>query len=362
MTAPELAQGVVATVATICMIGLGFLYRPSRATALWSLTFIVVMATAYAAVVAKDADIEVLRLSAMGVLLATPGLIWSGLRAHRGARPHEWITVVVAVVLATALPLLSETDAYPWTFRIGFAGVAVFAALGVVELRRRPDGIGGTAAPLALFSLVVVAVAAVSLVAGILSPGSGSADAFEFLRTVNALGMLAYIVCALVTLLWIARDDAHRTTDATFHEVAGGRLQRAQRAGERSWALLYVQLDDAADLRTVTGDAGFAAITERLRDDVAEIFPTWADIGRITPSGYAVLLAQPTTVIRERVRTLLRTVAAPHDSVQVGTSASVGWAGVAEFGYDLDVLMAAARAAADRAATVGGDRWERALG
>lgn len=138
-------------------------------------------------------------------------------------------------------------------------------------------------------------------------------------------------------------------------------VTRAQRAGERSWALVYAQIDDADDLRTVTGDAGFTSIVERLRSDVVEIFPTEADIGWFAPAGVAVLVAQPSTVLRERVRSLLRAFATSGAGVRVGTSASVGWAGVAEFGYDVETLLAAARGAAERAAEAGGDRWERAV-
>ncbi len=214
--------------------------------------------------------------------------------------------------------------------------------------------------PLAVFSLVVAAVGAVSIVTGLVAPGDPD-QSLEAIRTINTLGMLAYLVCALVTLLFIARGGSATAAGSTFRAVAADRLARAQRAGERSWALVHAQIDDAEDLRTVTGDAGFAAIADRLRDDLTEIFPTEADIGWFAPAGVAVLVAQPSTVLRERVRTLLRAFAASGVGVRVGTSASVGWAGVAEFGYDVDALLAASRDAAARAADAGGDRWERAV-
>lgn len=361
MIALELAQVVVATVATICMIALGFLYRPSLASALWSLTFVVVMVTSYAAMVGMQVSDEPLRVAAMGVLLATPALLWSGLRAHRGARSHAWIAVVLAVIAAVTMTLLIGSDVYAWAFRVAFAASASFSGLTLVELVRRPERGGGTSAPLAAFSLVVVAVGAISLVAGLVT-GDTSPESLAFLRTVNSLGLLAYIVCALITLLFLTRGNSPASTGSVFRDVASDRLSRAQRAGERSWALVYVQLDDADDLRAVSGDAGFTAIVARLRADIEELFPTEADIGRVGVAAFAILVAQPSTVVRERVRGLLRAVAAPHDVVQVGTSASLGWAGVAEFGYDVDALLDAAQAAADRAAAAGGDRWERALG
>lgn len=359
MISLELAQVMVASVATVCMIGLGFLYGPSRASALWSLAFVVVMVCTSAAAVGTHAGLEALRVLAVGVMLSAPALIWSGLRALRGARPHEWLAALTAALAAIALPAAIGTDVYPWVFRIAFAVMAVFAALTVWELLRRPERASGTSMPLAVFSFVVVVVAAAALVGGLFTQGDG--DSLGFLRSVNSLGMLAYIVCALVTLLFLVRRGVGVRTGSVFAEVATDRLSRAQAAGERSWALLYIRIDDAGDVRTVSGEGGFAALTDRLRADAAEIFPTEADIGRVEPAALAVLVAQPSTIIRERVRTLLLAIATPHDAVQAGTSASIGWAGVSEFGYDLDALMSAARGAADRAAAAGGDRWERAV-
>lgn len=363
----EFAQVIVSTVATICMIGLGFLYRPGRATGWWSLAFAVVMVCAYVDLIAGTMRSETLRLIGMGVLLGAPVLIWSGLRALRGATSYAWIALVMGAGSALALVAAEGSPVSGLTFRLVFAVMAVFAALAIVELVRRPEGAGGIAAPLTVFSLLVVAVAATALVATVVSPGSG--QELDFLREVNSLGILAYIICALVTLLFLARGSGvsrgGRTAsgpEAVFRAVASDRLRRAQSSGERSWAMLYVLLDDAEDLRTISGEQGFATLVGRLRDDLAEIFPTEADIGRLGPAAFGVLVAQPSTVIRDRVRTLLRTVNAPYEGMEVGTSASIGWAGVAEHGYDVDVLLNTARAAAARAVVDGGDRWQRALG
>ena len=354
----QIAQCVIATIATICMVGLGFLYRPGRATTLWSLTFILAMATSYTDVVATILGSDTLRRAALGLLLCAPGLIWAGLRAYRGARAHSWIALLAGIAGAIALATLSDT-AYPWGVRAAYAVSAVFAALTTLELVRRPERGGGTSFPLSLFSLLFVAV-------GITTASAGALTTYETdlasLRLVNGFGMLAYITCALVTLLFLARGGAVDASRGVFPEVAAERLRRAQAAGERSWALLYVRVDDAADLRAVRGDAGYAAVLAAVHDDICEAFPTEADIGRVALDAYAVLVAQPPTVLRERVRTLLRTIAAPEPTQDVSVSASVGWAGVAEQGYALDDLLSAARTSASAAAGAGGDRWERAVG
>lgn len=363
MTGIELAHVAVTTVGTIIMVGLGFLYRPDRATVLWSLAFIVAMVSAYGQMAAAAADVEALRLASMGMGLGAPALIWAGLRVERGASAIvAWLAVVVGIGSAVLLVATGMTDAYDWAFRIAYAVAAVFAGLTLVELLRRPERGGGTSFPLALFSVVFVAVAAASLAAGFFLP------ALDLLRDVNMLGLLIYVICALISLLFIVRGGditraLARGTGApgAFLQTAADRLSRAQRSGERSWTMLVIRLDDAADLRTASGEAGFAVLCARLDADVQEIFPTEADIGRLDASTFAVLLARPSAVVRENLRTLLRAVSTPQreNTVGVQCSVSVGWVSVAELGYDAGVLLDAASNATSAASAAGGDRWER---
>lgn len=363
MSGIELAHVALATVGTIVMVGLGFLYRPDRATVLWSLAFIVSMLSAYAQMTAAAAGLDAVRLAAMGLGLGAPALVWAGLRVERGkSAVVGWLAVVVGGAAGVILPLAAPTEAYDWTFRLAYAVSAAFAGLTLAELLRRPERGGGTSFPLAMFSIVFVGVAAVSVVAGFFSPSLDLAD------DITMLGFLIYTVCALITLLFIVRGGAITRalaggsgTPSVFRRIAADRLARAQTSGERSWTMLVVRLDDAADLRTATGEAGFAVLCARLQDDVREIFPTEADIGRLDASTFAVLLARPSAVVRENVRTLLRAVSSPgaRGSDAVQASASVGWVSVAELGYDADVLLAAASDAAAAATAAGGDRWER---
>lgn len=238
----------------------------------------------------------------------------------------------VIVILTLAIVVLVPTQLAEPTTAAGLALILIFTVVALIVPWDRVSRSTIAVLPfadilaigliaLAAFSLVVAGVGAVSIVVGLVAPGDAG-ESLEFLRTVNSLGMLAYVVCALVTLLFIARGGTGAATGSTFAVVAADRLARAQRAGERSWALVYAQIDDAEDLRIVAGDSGFAAIAERLRGDVIEIFPTEADLGWFAPAGVAVLVAQPSAVLRERVRTLLRVFAASGAGVRVGTSAS----------------------------------------
>ncbi|HOQ22989.1 MAG TPA: hypothetical protein PLN62_11270 [Microbacterium sp.] len=276
----------------------------------------------------------------------------------------------VIVILTLAIVVLVPTQLAEPTTAAGLALILIFTVVALIVPWDRVSRSTIAVLPfadilaigliaLAAFSLVVAGVGAVSIVVGLVAPGDAG-ESLEFLRTVNSLGMLAYVVCALVTLLFIARGGTGAATGSTFAVVAADRLARAQCAGERSWALVYAQIDDAEDLRIVAGDSGFAAIAERLRGDVIEIFPTEADLGWFAPAGVAVLVAQPSAVLRERVRTAAR-VRGERRRRAGRYLGIVGWASVAEFGYGLDALLAAARDAAARAADAGGDRWERAV-
>lgn len=365
MSGIELAHVALATVGTIVMVGLGFLYRPGLTTVLFSLAFITSMVSAYGQMAAAAAGSEPLRVISLGVGLGAPVLFWAGLRADRGAGAAVgWLAVVVGVGSATALVLTTGSDSFAWAFRISYAAAAVFAGLTVVELLRRPERAGGTSFPLAMFSVAFVGVAATSLASGVLAP---SVD-LGLLRDVNVIGLLVYIVCALITLLFIVRGGAitrsvgrGSASPGVFLQTATDRLDRAQSSGERSWAMLVIRLDDAADLRTAAGEAGFSALTARVAADVRETFPTEADIGALDASTFAVLLARPSSVIRENLRTLLRAIASPEqrNAVDVQCSVSIGWVGVAELGYDAETLLAAASEASATASADGGDRWER---
>ncbi|WP_282836955.1 hypothetical protein [Microbacterium flavum] len=107
------AQVLVATIATFCMIGLGFLYRPSRASAIWSIAFVVVLIGSSAESVAVARGIDLLRAGSTGVLLSTTAFVWSGLRAYRGAPSLVAIPSATAIAGAVILPLTLGGPASP---------------------------------------------------------------------------------------------------------------------------------------------------------------------------------------------------------------------------------------------------------
>lgn len=358
-----IAQATVSTLGTVMIVGLGFLQRPSRASLLWSLAFILAMVSTWATLGGEAIGFESVRRAGLGLMLGAPALIWSGFRARRGVAPRAWIAPVQSVVTAAALVATVDPVWYGLVFRLMFFAAAVFAGLTLVEIRRSADRHDRLVLPLALVSGAFVVLGSFILLAGLLFPFA-QGD-LSLVRTLNALGMLIYLVCATVTLLFftsVSPVGVHTAASwPQFTVTAADRLRRAGDAGERAWALLTVRIDDPDEIRSAAGEAAYARIAEQFEQVVRASFPAEADIGREGRGRLVVLLARPGTVLREHVREVLRRVTEMNaaQSLAVQLSASVGWAPADVVGYDFDALLTAAQRAADGASERGGDRWER---
>lgn len=363
MLGPSLTEShlAIATVCTAIMIGLGFLARPGRATVLWSTMFVLWLAGAVGAVVATETGMNALWLIAVGAMFATPALVWSGLRAHRGARrTYAWVAVVIAAVSITLLLVGVGAPGFHVFGRSLFLASALMNIAVLVELFRPPLHARGVAIPLVLVSGAWIVLGAVGVVAGAMD----IQENYALLTQSNSLAAMVYQVCALVTLLFLSRTiptTAPFTGAAAFDVSARDRLQRAEAAGEHNWILLDVRLDDAADLRAAIGEIGFAQVSGRFQAAVRTAFPADADIGVIDDGRAIVLVARTSSTVRSGIRQLMEElVHSARDSAEVlHVSASVGWADVTTSGYDLDDLMAAASAHTAAAMAEGGGRWKR---
>ncbi|MFG6446358.1 hypothetical protein ACFXP7_13675 [Microbacterium sp. P06] len=359
-----IAQGVVASLGTVMIVGLGFLQRPSRASLLWSLAFILAMVSTWVTLAGEALSVEALRRAGIGLMLSSPTLIWSGFRARRRVRALPWIAVVQSALAAAVLIVLTEPVAYSMGFRAVFFVASIFAALTVVEIRRSADRHERLVIPLSLVSAVFFVLGVFTVLAGLIAPAAESSD-LTLVRLLNALGMLIYLVCATVTLLYftsvstVGAQTARSWTQFTV--VASDRLARARAAGETSWVLLSVQIDDPEEIRAAGGEASFGRIVERFERSVVASFPAEADIGREGQGRLVVVLSRPGPVVREHMRETLRRVASIDAAQQISVqlSASVGWAPADVVGYDFATLLAAAQQASEQASELGGDRWQR---
>lgn len=363
----------LATLSTIIMIGVGFLARPSREGALWSIAFTAAMVGGYFEMSYQMSGAGWLRGVGTGLTLLALGLVWVGIRMRgRRRRSMLWPVVAGAVLLGAALSLaLGDGSLTNSVADTGVVSLALAAAVAVeiatiFELLRIRTPQRAVLVPLTVASGIAAAYAAIWLAAvltgrldGVLTDALPSAQSFSFvIRTI-------LIFCALVTLLLLARGDVtadEPVAESAFTLVARDRLARAERFDDAWWSLLEVRLDDPDVLREASSSLAYARVLDRFGSDVSAVFPAEADIERVDPSTFRVLLPRHESAVRPILRVLLERVAtlSSDQSLEVRLSASIGWAPVSSFGYDLDHLVSAASAAADRAQLSGGDGWHRA--
>ncbi|MFS2280408.1 diguanylate cyclase [Microbacterium sp. OR21] len=363
---------VLTTLATVISVGLGFLPRPSRSAALWATAFAIAMVGAYVWLAQEHTAPEQLRALGSGLVITPMPLIWAGLRAYRGLdRQHLAVAFLFGLLAPVTLLLSTFADVYGVALRVVFTAMSVFAALIIVELVRLGPRLRDEALPLLGVSFgfivfaVIVDVNGVMVMTGAIRAAEGS-DSLELVRTLNQVGMAAYIVCALITtlLLTICGDDAAVTPRDAFERTARNRLERAQAADDDGWSLIDIRLDDPDDIRTATSTAAFHAVTERFARDIESVLPADADIDRVTSTRFVALVPRSQGGVRELLTQLLERVSTmePHHSVPVRLTASIGWAPVSAIGYDFSTLITHADAAARHAYSAGGDRWERRRG
>ena len=307
-----------------------------------------------------------------GLLVLAVGLVWVGLRAHRRRRRVMIIpTFTIAAGLAILLLLSTRTDvagteAAEW-LRALTAGLVGLAATGIaVELALVRATQRTVRIPLLVGAGITLVYAGIWIGAG--APWDGSGRLSSSLPTVaEFIPTLAIIlpVTALTTVLLIARAEVAPAAEQAaggFRAVARDRLARAERLDDSWWSLLDVRLDDPVALREASSTLAYTRVLDRFADDVAAVFPAEADIDRVEPTRFLVLLPRHEPSVRPLLRTLLDRVStvSAAQPLDVRLSASVGWASAGEVGYDLDDLIVAASAAADAAQLSGGDGWERA--
>lgn len=370
-TGASVSFAVLSILSTGLVVALGFLARPSRATALWSFAFTLTTIASFGWVAAEAVGSVPLRAAASGALLGASTFVWVGLRAWRGATRIHWVPALAYCVASPAVLAATATSShYALIFRLDFAVAAVVAVLIIVELVRLGADRRDEALPLALASGGYVAFSIIALIDGgvqLAQTGTvaSSADALGFVRDLNSLGSLVYVVCTLVTVLLLTRTTpapAGRSIASSFTEVANDRLERARAAGDRWWSVLDIRLDDPDDLRDASNSIAFAAITEGFARDVRAALPADADIDARGDTRFVALLPRSEGAVRQVVSRLLARVAATDAEQPTGVrlSASIGWAGADAVGHDLDDLLAAAAACVTEAQRRGGDRWERA--
>ena len=361
-----IAQAAIATLATMLTIGVAFLSKPSRATLYWSFAFALAMVATFGVVAGGVTESETVRRVFLGLLMGAPGLLWSGFRALWGVRALPLVGPAIGLASAALLVAAGETIWFSPAYRAAFFAASVCAGLFFFDWMRVPARRDRVTLPFAIMSLAFFIVGAANAVAGFLFPPT-TGDDLALVRLITSIGMLAYTACALVAVVGIAtRDTALARTSAVppgwqrFEITAAERLARAKESAE-PWSIVYLQLDDAAEIRQVGGSAAFAALSQRFLGAVRSVFPAEADVGSPAPGTAVVLVPRNDAAVRDHLRTALERISNldVDGKLPIRPSASAGWAPVSVVGYELDALLYMGREAAALASENGGDRWER---
>ncbi|HCS59946.1 MAG TPA: hypothetical protein DIW46_00895 [Microbacterium sp.] len=368
MITSSLAMPLIATttLATIIFIALGFMPTPSRAAALWSAAFSSAMVGSYMWLAYELWDLPTFRALGAGLAIAPMALIWSGLRARRRAkRQYVALSVAYLIVMPAVLLASAFTPAYGVTFRVVLAVTAVFAAMTIIELIRLGQQKRDESYPLLGACAAFIIFAVVSIVDGVLVARriTDNPDSLQFLRTINLVGIIVFVICALVTtMLLTARGQrGQRTAHSAFETTVRDRLNRAEAANDPWWSVLDIRLDDPDEIRGASSTAAFNSTSDRFARDVDLALPADADLEQMSATRVIALLPRAQGGVREILADLLERLANVDESqaVPIRLSASIGWAQVQTAGYGFDDLLAAASAAVKVAQANGGDRWER---
>lgn len=358
-------HALVASLATMLVIGLVFLRRPSRVTLYWASGFTLSMVATIGAVAADLNDAETLRRFFLGLLMGAPALLWSGFRAYWRVRPLVWIGPLIAA--ASALALAFAGDMFVPVYRVVYLVGSLPALLFAIDWLRLADRRDIRLIPLAVISVLFALTGISNFVAGLVLPAP-TGDAFVTVRAIASFGMLAYVVALLYAILGLALPPRPKRLAASL--TAAGpvdalsaplreRLAAAAATGEPC-SVVYLRLDDATEIRQAAGPAAFAAIQARVSQVIRATFPD--DAGFATDKdGTFVLVARADASVREILRASLDRISELDvpGRLPIHPTASAGWANTSTMGYDLSALALMAREAANIAQQNGGDRWER---
>ncbi len=360
-----LAQAAVATLATILTLGIAFLYRPGWATLLWSGAFTLSMVATFGVISAEINGVETIRRIFLGALMGATALLWSGFRAYWNQRFYLWAGAAVMIFSATLLATVPD-DWFIAAYRLIFLVAAVFAGMFAVDWFRFADRRNYLLLPFLVLSIAFFLAGVASAASGLLQAPHGGGT-LSLIRPLSSAGMLIYVLCAVTAVLGstvvratITRfvPTARRSDSSTPRVVE--LLSSAQRANE-PWSMLYLRLDDMIQIREATGSTVLASVSDRMLNELRDIFPPEADIRSPEVGSAFVLVGRTDAVVRELLRETLDRVAALDISgrLPIRPSVSAGWAPTSTVGYDAGALTYLSREAAALADQNGGDRWER---
>lgn len=356
----------ITSIATMVVIGLVHLPKPTLATTLWTAAFTTAMAGSFVWVGGDMVESAPIRGLANALIFGSMILVWSGIRAYRGVSPMLSLSIPLLFGLLIISSLSGFTEYYGVFFRVLTAFVAIFAALALVESLRLGPSVRDEVTPFVAAASLFILFTVIAIIDGILvaSGKRSSVDGLSFIRGINMVGVNVLVLCTLVTVLLLARGSETArtsTSDDIFESVVRDRLKRAKASGDPWWSFIDIRLDDPDDIRIASSTAMFNEVCERFRTQVNAALPAESDIQQLSQTHIIALVPRAQGGMREIIKALLQDIstAETNEEVPVRVSASIGWAQAPNSGYNLDVLRKVTSSAAVVAQAAGGDRWER---
>lgn len=354
------------TLATAFVIGLALLPRPSKATVIWSAAFIVGTLGTYCLVAAGQFESRALRALSSGLMMTFIPIVWLGLRAHLGKR-MPWFSVIgYSLIMVVALPLLAGLPEFTLGFRLAFLGSGIFAGFLAYDLIRMRAVQRDILLPLTFAACAYVLITVLAAMDAITQFAAPRADPLAVVREINGVGSLVVSQCAALTIVLLVRTQRRRNrggAGAVVNQLTE-RLARAEALKESAWSLIDIRLDNREDLRIAAKSQGYAHILDTFHERVRAGLPASADVQRIDEARVVALIPGTEQAVRHHLRILLTKISAPDEGRDAAAisrvSASIGWASVAEAGYEYQALLAAASLGAADAQVLGGGRWGRA--
>jgi len=352
-----------------------FMRKDDSSGRVWSVSYMAGMFTSFSYVVSALSTDAWWAIAAgnAGYVLSMAAL-WSGARLFNGKSSLLWISLIGTAATAVAALAWGPTGG-PWAGApVTFLCISVFTALAATEtlvgsMRENPSSRGFT---------VVLGIASVFFAArfvAILVEGSdGTLFTTVFGTVAASLLLIALLIVATVSLSVLRAERAapasrrhgsivaYTGDDVLLHEsfirIVDDWLERANFHDEQL-AILHVRLDDLDEMTTAFGVGFSNQVAEGFIVSVRRYGPTLSDIGE-DGSGN-LLIATPAV----DVEAALQVAKAIQDGLldhpvettpRLRPTASIGVALTDYLGYDVGVLIRAAREASLRAAAGGGNR------
>lgn len=369
----------VVTVVSLLFMAEVWVRRTTAADRIWSISFVSVIATVLA-YVAEAVGLDAAWVSALAsatTVLALWGF-WSGARAYSGKRSLLWVAGLAGLVVFLAV-LVGQGDSWiAWLVHMG--GFVIGGTLLAVEILTGPIRRAHPGRVLAVLAGLAALYHCVRL-ALLLFYGVGSPEFAAYAGTNTTTIVLATIIVgASFCMVSLRAGDVGRgerlalnfdpltgaRTPATFRRRAVKVLAEAEQA-DRQACLVVVRPESIEAISIAFGPEYADRALAHCGEVVTALTPgTYLGLDATGKIGFEVLL--PDTRLAEGIAwaTGLRKelIAAPLEvpNSRLRLTVSLGVASVEQVGYDLGDLREAARSAAERAITEGGNRVVAAEG